>query len=589
MFTAGANMRGFGPRLGYFLGVAGTVGILVAPLSAAGAGTDGDTVELALDNPAAVQQFLAPLQPGRDRPLPDAGPPPNLDFTIQAPRRSPVPRAVEELVFDVRDIKVDGVTTYSPDEIRPLVQPVIGGKAHLSDLLAAAERIEAKYHADGYILTRAFVPTQSVSDGVFRISVIEGYVAAVSVNGGDDSAQARVQQLLAPVLASRPLRLPVIETALLTANQIPGAAVSGLLRPSASEPGASDLVVTVKTAPWAASLSTDNRGAESTGKWTYAADLAVRSPWADGGQLLVNASTATDPNQRRALQAKYVVPVGGDGMLFTMSGLTSHGEPVASLASTPLKIISDSVAVGPHLSYPLLLTRQEKLSVDGGITYQSANVGMLDAPYSHDEWRVADVALTYQNAGLLDGVSTAMLDLAQGLPIFGASPSGSLTISRPGGRTDFTKLTSTVSHVRSIDGPLSLSVSGMGQYADSTLLTGEEVSFGGTAIGRGYDPAAITGDLGVGGSVELRYDLDAADFYANSAQLYSFYDVAAVWVHSGTLSTPNRIQSAGAGVRTVVVSAVSLGLEFAHALEPVPGSDDGHRSSRVFFNGSVRF
>jgi hemolysin activation/secretion protein len=530
-----------------------------------------------------AQNFLGPPQPGRERVLPEA-PPAELDFTIQAPRRTPVPRAAEELSFEAKDVQVVGVTAYPPDDIRPLIAPVIGKTIHLSDLVAAAERIEAKYRADGYILSRAYVPAQSVSNGVFQIAVVEGYIAATSVVGGDETTRSRIERLVAPVLASRPLQMSVIEQALLTANDTPGVNVSGLLRPSATEAGVSDLVVTVSSQPYTILLSTDNRGAKSSGVWTESVDVAVRSPFPDGGQILLNASAAPDVNQRRSMQGKYVFALGGATL--SMSGLVSHGQPAGSVSD--LRLVSNGITVGPHVSYPLILSRQERLSLDGGFTWQAADVHVLGAPFSHDEWRVVDAALVYQNSRWLDGVSNATLDVAKGVNLFGASKPGSIDLSRPGGRPDFTKASTQLRRVQTLDGPLSLSASASGQYSLDKLLTGEEISFGGAQIGRGYDPATVTGDHGAGGAFELRYDLDAADLYLDQAQLYTFYDIGRVWLRSGKV-TESELQSIGLGVRMVVFTDLSLAAELAHGLLPLATSDNGRRDTRVLFNGSVKF
>ena len=535
---------------------------------------------------AEQPSLLGTTQPGRDRALPEAGPPPNFDFTIQAPRRSPVPRAAEELSFEAKDIQVAGVTAYKAEVIRPLIAPLIGKRIHLADLVTAAERIEALYRADGYLLSRAFVPAQAVSNGIFQITVVEGYVAAVSVVGGDEAARHRVEALLAAIPASRPLKVGAIEAALVLANETPGLTASGLLRPSASEPGASDFVVTVTTVPYTGAVSVDNRGSQSTGKWTVSADAAARSPWSDGGQVMLNASSAPDSiSERRSLQAKYLAPIGLGGMTGSLSGLISHGEPAGSTAA--LKLVSNSIAVGPHLSYPLLLNRQDKLSLDGGFTVQSADVHALGAALTHDEWRNVDLALVYQNSRFLDGVSNLTVDYARGLTAFGASASNSAGLSRQGGRTDFNKVTALLRHTRILDGPLSLSLSANGQYAFDTLLTGEEISFGGAALGRGYDPGSLTGDSGVGGSIELRYDLDATDLFLDSAQLYSFYDAAKAWSRTGIIN--NKLGSSGIGLRGVAFQDASLGVEVSHVFIPLPGNDSGKRSSRASFNGSVRF
>ena len=535
---------------------------------------------------AAMAQQPATPQPGRDRPLPEASPPADLDFTIQAPRRSPVPRAVEELTFDVKDVRIAGATRYGQDVLRPLFQPVIGQTVHLADLIAIAEQIEARYHADGYVLTRAFVPTQSVNDGIFQITVVEGYVAAIAVQGGDEETRARIEHMLAPVTQSRPLTIGTLETALLTANKLPGITAAGLLRPSATEQGASELVVTVKEQPTVSGgVAADNMGTASTGRWTIAADATAASPFGDGGQFSLNASTnPADPHMRYSAGGRYVAPLPlFDGMTYTLSALGSHGEPGGEVANQNL--ITNSTAFGARVTLPLLVTRQNEVSIDGGVTIQSSDVKLSGLTATHDEWRVFDLALTYQNNGWEDGVTSVTLDAAQGIPSLGATPDSA--VDRSGG-TQFTKFTGQVRRTQAIDGPWSASLLISGQYSNIHPVLGEEVNFGGQVIGRGYDPAALTGDMGVGGAAELRYDLNPSWLYADAAQVYGFLDGAEVHNHNGSIPS-DKIASAGAGVRVTVPGNVIIGLFYGKALIGVPGSDEGHRSSRVMLNTALRF
>ena len=123
---------------------------------------------------------------------------------------------------------------------------------------------------------RAYVPPQRVSDGVFTIRVVEGYVAALSVQGGSPSVQARIRGYLAPALASHPLRLGLIERGLLLANDLGGVTAGGVLRPSASVPGAADLIVTVEQPRVTGGISIDNRGSHFSGLWTVTADAEAQ-------------------------------------------------------------------------------------------------------------------------------------------------------------------------------------------------------------------------------------------------------------------------------------------------------------------------
>jgi hemolysin activation/secretion protein len=543
-------------------------------------------------------QNVAPsgeIQPGETRPLPEA-PPPQFDFRIEAPRPSPVPRAVEELSFKIKDIRVVGATVYKPGALRPLYQPLIGKSVHLSDVIHVAEAIEGKYRADGYVLTRAFVPAQSVNNGIFTIRVVEGYVAAVSVTGGTANTRRRIERLLAPVPASHPLRLDVIEDALLRANNLPGVGVTGLLRPSPTQAGASDLVATISSQRVTTILSIDNRGAVLTDPWTASADIAISSPFNEGGLVLIDAAVAPDePHIRNSISGKYIYPLTDSGLLLTLSALNSHGQPAGNVAGADF--VSDNQAYGIRLSYPLITTRASTLTIDGGFTVQNA---ILHEPslavFDHDQWREVDLALVYQQNGFLSGITTATLDVTQGLDILGASPSGDRNVSHLGAVPDFTKLSGVVRRIQEIFGPLTLALTGTGQYAFQPLYVGEEISFGGAQIGRGYDPAAITGDMGIGGDAELRYRLDVSGRHIdsphvtiNNAELYAFYDAARVWDHNSPIVGPDFIESAGLGGRMVIEDRLQLGLEAAFPMIRVATSDFGKRAMRILFNGSVKF
>jgi hemolysin activation/secretion protein len=383
------------------------------------------------------------VQPGRDQPLPlPIAPESDFDFTIQAPKRAPVPRAADELTFTLRDIVVTGATIYPPDSLRPLYEPLIGHEVKLADIIAVAEAIEAKYRQAGYLLTRAYVPPQRVGNGVFSLSVVEGFVKAVDVEGGGSAAQRMIKAYLQPVLTARPLDVRTMERALLLANDIPGVVASGLLRPSPDEPGASDLVVTLTQTPVSGGFATDNRGSKFAGPWSVRGDVAVSNLFDDNDQLAANVSSVPDSLEKLTAQLRYSHPVGTQGMIVSLTGSGTYGEPGFTL--TPLNVITKSYAAGPRLRVPLIRSRSDSLFLDAGLNWQYAEVTTFAGLLSHDQWRTVDTALTYIENGFLNGTTLATLALAQGLPILGASPNGSPELSRPGADTDFTKLTASL-------------------------------------------------------------------------------------------------------------------------------------------------
>jgi hemolysin activation/secretion protein len=286
-------------------------------------------------------------------------------------------------------------------------------------------------------------------------------------------------------------------------------------------------------------------------------------------------------------ELRYRHPLGGQGAMLSLIGTATHGQPGSTL--TLFNVLTNSWAVGPRLTYPVKRTRAESVVVEAGITVQAARVSILGSPFNHDQWRVADIGVSYLRNGFLGGSWAGSVDIAQGLPILGATDNGSPDLSRVGAHTDFTKLIGGLRFTRPLQGAFSLAFAAQGQYAFEPLITGEQSVFGGSQIGRGYDPGALTGDHGLGGAIELRYDqrLTTAPFQA--LQPYMFFDAARVWNAQNVASGGQSINSVGGGVRFWLTYSVSGDVEVARTLTAVPGSDDGKRATKILLNLAIRF
>ena len=535
------------------------------------------------------------IPPGHDRPGPPVPTQHDFDFSIIAPHRSPVPRAVDEVHFTLSDIKIVGAVTIAPAQLHPLFEGLVGKDVTLGDILSVADRIEARYRAEGYLLVRAFVPPQRVSDGIFTINVVEGYIADVTVQGGDKAARERIRKYLEPAQDARPLRLETMERGLLMANDLPGVSATGVLRPAADTPGASDLVVDTLQ-PWiSGGLRGDDRGSRFSGLWTIVGDVEFNS-LLGADQLAATVTISPSSLEQVAGQLRYRRAIGDDGLIGSIIGAITHGQPGSTL--TAFNVKTDSWAGGARLTYPVLRSRTETLLLDGGFTVQDARVGLLGFGLSHDKWRVLDIGGTYQRAHVLGGVWTVTFDLAQGLPFLDASPNrvGGVpnpALSRLGAATDFTKIVAFSRLAVPLVNPVSLVFSAQGQFSFSRLITGEQITFGGNEIGRGYDPGALTGDHGLGGSLELRYDLHFANSPIHALQPFVYFDAARSWYIRRGVPSPGLLDqslaSTGAGVRIWLPYNVTASAEVAHTLIAVPGSDVGQRATKLLVDLSVRF
>lgn len=531
------------------------------------------------------------MQPGHDRPLPQAQTIPDVDFSVEAPHRSAVPRAVDEIRFKVADIRVEGATTLKGESFRPLYEKLIGKEVSLGDIFDVADGIEKQYRAAGYLLVRAYVPPQHVNDGIFTIRVVEGFVNSTSVEGGNARTQNLIKAYVDPVVHEKPLRSASIERALLLANNIPGVTATGVLSPSPNVPGAANLVVTVTQPSVSGALSAMNRGSQYTGVWTVSGTAAYRGLLGPDELDAAFTWAPFDFHKQVAGQLRYVSAIGDDGLTGTLLGAVSHGAPGGSLG--PAEVRTDSWAVGPRLSYPLIRSRADTLTLDGGITFQDAKVEILGVGISHDTWRVADASLAYASRDFLAGNFSGTLDVSQGLPILGATPNHSPDLSLAG-RTVFTKVAWSGRYSKGLGSNISFGLASSAQYSFNPLITGEQILFGGAQIGRGYEPGAISGDSGLGGSFELRYDTRLTDIAAKNFEPYIFFDVAKVWNKdrpptAGLPLEDASVQSTGGGLRFWFPYNIYLAVEGARTLRAVPGSDNGKKVSKALVDLAIAF
>ena len=527
---------------------------------------------------AAPVRLPSTVEPGHEQPPTTEIPEGKFDFSITAPRKSPVPKDIETLRFVVRKITIEGTTVFQHGDFLPLIEPLIGEQTSMGELMAAAAAIEARYREEGFLLTRVFVPPQRTRDGEFKMQIVEGFIKEITVVGVDGALKDRIAAILAPAQNERPLTTATIQRTLMLVNDLPGLHAVGLLKPS-DEVGAATLEVTAASQIVSASTSGDNRSSRYSGPWIANADMAANSLVGMGEQLGAGVSRSIDPHKQRSYRVHYTQPIGADGLTATTSFDRTLGQPGFILK--PLGVTTDSINISQRLAYPVIRSRQMNLSVDGGLTWKSAKTDSLGDTLTLDQWRVADIKLSWSQSGWLDGVTAGSLGVAKGLPMAGASHPHDADLSRSNGNPDFTKIVFDLRRVQPLWSDVSLTLAGAGQHSFNGLLAGEEFALGGLQFGRGFDPSALTGDDGLGGSVELHYDIDTGLPYVETLKTYGFYDQGLV--HNRDGGKTSTLSSAGFGLRAPLTANVDWGVEAARPLHgPNPTVSD--KPMRVFFS-----
>jgi hemolysin activation/secretion protein len=484
--------------------------------------------------------------------------------------------------FVLRAVSLQGTSAIPGDQLATTYKPYLGKSVSEADLTAIAAAITGLYRAAGFHLSRAIVPPQDVTGGQVRIQVIEGSITEVSLKG-DGAEQFGVRPMLDPVLAEHPSRLATLERQLLLINGSPGVRIiDSSLEEIGGPTGCFRLVLELKTWHVFTAFGLDNLGSSAVGPWQSYATGAFNSYLLPGDTLAVNLSTtANDPRQLGFGRLSYDVPVGTDGARLGASALYSEVRP-----GDDRRLLNDNTVTEGfelHGSIVPLQSQRSSLVLTAAAAFSNVRENDVLGEVYDDHIRTVSLTSDYRLQDGFGGNNFVTLSWRQGLDIFGASHFGDSLLSRDGASADFSVLDFWFTRYQALSDAWSVKLSMASQTASGPLLTSQQFYLGGSAFGRGYGNAEISGDNGLAGSFELRFDQSVNWRYLAGYQLYSFVDAGAVWNDGYRIGDGLALTSAGGGLRFFLWDGLQADIGVAFPLS-YRAPDNSTRSARLLFS-----
>jgi len=451
-----------------------------------------------------------------------------------------------------------------------------------TDLASIASAVSETYRSSGFHLSRAIIPPQDIRGGTIRIQVIEGSVTDVTLQG-EGAGAFGVRPMLNAVLAEHPSRLSTLERQLLLVNGLPGVRITdSALEEIGGPTGRFRLVLNVKVWHVYTSFGIDNFGAPSVGPWQGYATGAFNSYLMPGDTLAINLSTvANDPRELGFGRLAYDVPVGTEGVRAGMSALYSDVRP-----GDDRRLFNDRTtteAIELHGSITPLQSQRSALTITVAAGLSNVSESDVFGPIYNDRIRTVSLTADYRLQDAFGGGNFATLTLRQGLDILGASHSSDDLLSRDGASSNFSVLGFWLTGYQTLSDAWSIRVSTAGQVASGPLFTSQQFYLGGLAFGRGYGSAEVSGDNGIAGSFELRFDQRLDLHYLSGYQLYAFVDAGAVWNDGYRIGDGVSLTSAGGGVRFFLWDDLRADIGVAFPLG-YRAPDNDMRNARLLFS-----
>ncbi|MBF0255999.1 MAG: ShlB/FhaC/HecB family hemolysin secretion/activation protein [Gammaproteobacteria bacterium] len=471
------------------------------------------------------------------------------------------PEGAETMRFNLSEILLDGASVFPQAELQAIYGQHLNTTVSLKQVYQIAADISAHYGNAGYLLSRAFVPPQTIEAGQVKIRVVEGYVDQVLIEGMDDRRPELFQHYIDQITASRPLRAQVLERYLLLANDLPGVNFKSVLEPSKENVGAALLKLTATRKAYTGGFSLDNRGSETSGPWQVllegtANDLTRRLD----STTLRFATVPNSPEELRYWQLSHQQVLNAEGLRLELDASKTDSQPGGSVLQQ-LEVETRSRNLGAALSYPLIRSRDQNLSLSGSLTARLSETLQLGTP-TRDDLSILRLGAVYDRADAWAGGGVNLLSatLSQGLSIWGAQVN-----SRANAKPSFTKLELQARRSQQLAERWSADLRLNGQYTSGSLPSSEEFGLGGERSLRGYEPSEWTGDKALTASLEVRYQVPVQ--WQGDMQIYGFVDGGKIWRNdpqAGQLASLSA-DSLGFGARFGLPQDISLNLEAARA------------------------
>ncbi len=539
-----------------------------------------------VDAGSLLQEFKArPMQPNLA--------PPSKRLT-EEPKVSPPPPP-GGLSVKLVSVDIEGdLHAFSKEELLAVVADEIGKTLNLAQLQALAERLTKFYHDHGFMMSRAVLPAQDVTEGHVRIVVLEGSADSrepVRIRGdGLRLNRSFAADVMKQALGSGPLTELALERGSLLLSDIPGVSATSSLEPG-DEPGSVRVVINAaEDKITSGSITLDNTGPRSTGADQLGMNLAISDPLGLGDQTSLNLKTSPDGGEAFGALG-YSLPLGDSGLRLIANASHLQYRAIGSLAAAQATGSADEQSL--NLRYPLIRSRLDNLWLSIGLDnkqlinkasgLETSNRGVQSyvLGINGDRSDPLDGSIFWWSAngtlGQLDLDANAN-DLASDQGATGARTQG-----------EFLKLSVSAGYSVQLDNYWSLMLTGMGQLANKNLGTSEKIIIGGPFGVRAYPVGEGQGDEGLRLSAETRYSM------LRSAMLGEFSLLGLLdWGHIRQYVNPGRIvmtspntydlAGAGLGVMLSKSKAYEFRVTWVHAL----GSDSGLTASGTNNDGSYR-
>ncbi len=486
---------------------------------------------------------------------------------IYVKKEEEAPPAEAGPTFFVKEVRLEGNTLISANELKPFTSTIENKTIPFDDLRKVSQLITNHYRAKGFTTSRAYIPPQKIKDGIAIIKIIEAKVGKVFVEGNKYFGQ-KVYQDAIRFRQSGVFYYPDLESSLYYLNRKPDLKAKAYLI-EGEKPMTSDVILKAEDEfPFHAYYDFSNRGTALTHRARHGLHFDDNNFLKTGDSLSGSFSLAEEA-AFEAVSLQYVHPMDAIDTTFQLD--TSYVKSMLVKHLKPAEIKGLSSSIIPSITHAFI--KKPTLLVEGNVGFEIKDSMSLidDTKTSFDRMRVLRFGprVTTQDGS---GRTIIIPDIHIGIPRFLA---GSVEVDENASRANsggqFTYYTTTVARIQRLPENFFLIAKATGQYSRDNLTSVEQFRAGGSGSVRGYPESDASGDMGYVLSAELSMPAAfippdwTAPFgkkkWRDAVRLVTFFEGGKTYIRERAttdVAKDKRLIGTGFGVRVDLDSAFSL-------------------------------
>lgn len=528
------------------------------------------------------------LETIKQTPTPDFSSDNQPQINVITPTR-PAMTAPAGASFMVNGFKITGNTVLPEADLQSTLSVLVGKKLNLQQLREAADQISDYYRAKGYLIARAYIPAQQISNGIVEMQIIEGRrdkIHLQTVGSPIVNSSVQVDFIDKAIPQNAVISDAQLERVLLLLTDTPGVSnVQSSLEPGATA-GTSDLNLTTTSGPrYFGSVDADNFGSRYAGSDRVGITAGVNSLTGFGDQLTFRGQTTGANGMQQGSQTNYgrvayQLPIGSDGFKLGAAYSAMRYQLGLNYQNTASNGTANTASL--FGSYPFVRSRNFNLYGQAGydnLTMTNNSMGL----------QVSNKTVNNGNVGVSGNSRDAYL--GGGLNTFGATATmGNLGLENSNGYSTLDSLSAQTagsfqrynfnfSRLQAVTNSMHFVLNATAQLASKNLDSSQQFYLGGPTGVRAYPVGQGAGSQGALLQLELHQQvLDQSPLGAISA--YGFYDLGGVQLFKNTWSNWNQpnprtgqslsqntsLQGAGLGIKATINDRSYLNLTWAHTI-----------------------